>query len=1264
MTKFTKRLTLATLIIICIVCCLSIVLLEATNTLTVANAADVATDSINGQYDDYTDSDAWIYKYGVPNRYQEDLIATTVTINNFKLTVNEDDPIINIIPKDLFFEEGKHLYIGREYGFFINTEKQRHEYLFGSVWNANFSNNNKISTVLVFDITTLDNFADTIDEFIVKVSPIFQYKFAALTSVENKYYMLGTNGKLTKEITYNVSEETVVPIGTVSNSNNINYEEVEDYYLKDVSFAASLFNEQGPNDAFEEDNYDIDDDEGSFIVQYDYSYNGFAPGQIDGEEIAELTVSSISYILGFAAAFIPGGTLVSGLLTVTGLVTGVPGFAIGMQNLVNALDPEDVVLNSNKVTAIPLYKSYAEQKQHYEHLTKQAGIAVNTDSNTKLWYKNGNFASANFSVSNAANNYNEIMQTRIIREIGICVIDSNGEYQTNNTSKYSFINGEPVKEEIKLEKENKVFLLNNGKNYFEFTAEYPGVYDVKIGSETTLNVKVDDISVNGSANKFSTFLNAGKHSIEVSNNDSSVRNMPISVMPSENLSSVSVSGLSEFLVQYRPMTNAIRTISISNARIEDVFVLNENGMLQRIDFLDNFILKSRLDVAFNANEIYYILIKNLQTESINVDITIADIEHTLSIGSNNISVEKDDNYRYCKFIASSNGTNTYTFLFSGIMSNTELYNFYVCDENGRNYENITQYSYGYLAVNSLTKDQCVYIGIKSNADKNLNVSVTASAPVYNWKVYQGTLLLQSGEKRAVELTRGKDYRFELWLSDTTKVRLIDVNNLGDKSGLTVNNVTGVISISSDRKHKSKFVVRGVCEQDSNYTFAQDLTVTPVFDVKEFSLNSKINYVNATEISWEMPSEVRCVNYTVTGTTTFSATTIGTKIDILPQLIKAKANTAEFEITSIIVGQDQFNINKKLVLNCKHSYITTTGKWIVKTYYHITNALQFYNIRLASSNFYKLDNDISLAGFYNYSDSWRPIDIFTGYFDGQEHTISDLRIKIGSDLYQGFDGSDLSNEAVVANHSFGLFGYNQGMITNFNVDKFLIQSTTLNKGDPGWLNIGVIAGTNAGMVSLCNVYDKNTSTNDGTRSIEINRNRARVGGIVGDNVTLEGYNGTVHSCNVGASGKKTVLYANGDIGGIVGRNCSIVTICVVDNVEIQLYTSNANRSAGGIVGYSDSGTISEVTLQNSKMVHVGHESVNPVAPAMGYAVGAMHNTTYYNLHQTNNTYELNGLNENQRKYCFNNGTIGKFLGRDDQGNKWDKDKETGSTESDK
>lgn len=67
-------------------------------------------------YDKYTDYDKYIDEY-------EEIYKNKVhTFYGFGLNISvSDDPIINIIPKQLFVARGTYSYIGKEYGFYVKT---------------------------------------------------------------------------------------------------------------------------------------------------------------------------------------------------------------------------------------------------------------------------------------------------------------------------------------------------------------------------------------------------------------------------------------------------------------------------------------------------------------------------------------------------------------------------------------------------------------------------------------------------------------------------------------------------------------------------------------------------------------------------------------------------------------------------------------------------------------------------------------------------------------------------------------------------------------------------------------------------------------------------------------------------------------------------------------------------------------------------------------------------------------------------------------
>lgn len=151
----------------------------------------------------------------------------------FKLDgLESDDPIVNIVPKEYFFVEGQVFTMGDEYGYFIKTEAS--------------SNGNYFATVLVFDITTNTDLVVTVDRVIVEVKPIFQYKYVGLTNASLNEYICG------EPFYYDaLAEPRVVakPSKIVHNNyeHEVKYEMEDDYYVKDVSFGTSLYNEQALN---------------------------------------------------------------------------------------------------------------------------------------------------------------------------------------------------------------------------------------------------------------------------------------------------------------------------------------------------------------------------------------------------------------------------------------------------------------------------------------------------------------------------------------------------------------------------------------------------------------------------------------------------------------------------------------------------------------------------------------------------------------------------------------------------------------------------------------------------------------------------------------------------------------------------------------------------------------------------------------------------------------------------------------------------------
>lgn len=80
--------------------------------LQVASATDEEVEEPN--YDEYIDSDTLLNGSYTIRDYADTLYHSTVSWNGSHYTVNDDDPIVQIVPKELFKEDGEYLHIGME----------------------------------------------------------------------------------------------------------------------------------------------------------------------------------------------------------------------------------------------------------------------------------------------------------------------------------------------------------------------------------------------------------------------------------------------------------------------------------------------------------------------------------------------------------------------------------------------------------------------------------------------------------------------------------------------------------------------------------------------------------------------------------------------------------------------------------------------------------------------------------------------------------------------------------------------------------------------------------------------------------------------------------------------------------------------------------------------------------------------------------------------------------------------------------------------
>lgn len=211
-------------------------------------------------YDDYTDTD------GIIHRYVSDYFAKGSS-DDFTIT---DDPIVQIVPKDLCFVPGEHLYIGKEYGFFIKVVTDR------------TNQKDYAVDILVFDIkSTIPQFPSNTTGS-TKITPLFQYRYLAADKTKRENWG-AFDPKLTRIITAHTEYK------------------LAEYYMNNVGFRHTLFNPTllNPGDP----GYNASEDDGAFIIQMRHNSRGVGLKKKGGSFVHDTIVFGLGFVpyVGYAA---------------------------------------------------------------------------------------------------------------------------------------------------------------------------------------------------------------------------------------------------------------------------------------------------------------------------------------------------------------------------------------------------------------------------------------------------------------------------------------------------------------------------------------------------------------------------------------------------------------------------------------------------------------------------------------------------------------------------------------------------------------------------------------------------------------------------------------------------------------------------------------------------------------------------------------------------------------------------------------------------
>ncbi len=216
------------------------------------------------------------------------------------------------------------------------------------------------------------------------------------------------------------------------------------------------------------------------------------------------------------------------------------------------------------------------------------------------------------------------------------------------------------------------------------------------------------------------------------------------------------------------------------------------------------------------------------------------------------------------------------------------------------------------------------------------------------------------------------------------------------------------------------------------------------------------------------------------------------------------------------------------------------------------------------------------------EGWEPIrdnfNSFSGIFQGNNHTISNLMINRPSSSYIGLffmtgedamiDGVNLDKIKITGrNHVGTLVGKNLGSITNSNISGDDNTTSTRVKGED---HVGGLVGVNDrnAFVSNVDVYGLHVEGED------------YIGGIAGEN------KGTIRSSRVSGTGNTMFTRVKGEdrVGGLVGVNGGNA---LVDNVDVYRLHVESEDYIGGLAGENKG------TIRSSRVSGTGNTTLTQV-----------------------------------------------------------------------
>ena len=1092
---------------------------------------------------------------------------------------SQDDYIIEIIPREYFTKEINTLEIGSEYGFYIKTTKKEDCYL---------------AKVLLFDIEKDLNLKANNDRVKYSLKVLFTYDYVFLP-INTTYELLDYY-----RISNFTSKEIIVPISYSFYVNSKEVTELEylctnDFYLKDISFAASLYNEQALN--YGDNNYNAYNDYGSYFTGIDYEYNGkyWDEHEVNVEDAAWTFGSTLSFLIGISK-IVPGPIKVmASIYDVVSLANDIIATTSDILGIYSA----EIKESTKKVTGVFYHNNRDDQlannvdSEGNHFLIKSVGLSINTNLDKSLWYGVNDYASVYYNIGHSAINDIKSEPTRINSEIALKVVDktTNTVLATDAKTITDLIRTDEP-DELTINSQSNLYFLPNGINTFTFTAPYAGKYHFSINSSNDVSTYINNKLC---SNDF--IYNLGQNeliTINVIGGDTSGQGT-IKVEVSNDMNNIQIALSNEYIVKLSNY-NGVYQINTNNSNVvvSNILVLENGQFVEYGNYYEYPFNTSSIDYSIFRNEVYVIL-KNNANNYQDISLTISDVDTFITSNIYNKSIY---NYpTYFKFIPSK--TSNFIISFDNINGNN--FKFSILNVNGSNLS-FNQKSLFVYDV-ALNANQVYYVSFYTDAISNdASIAIEESDKSFAWEITDITsnspVSTDANDPFKVKLQVGKEYELVFVINNHINIQNFLVNDSLYGYMLTK---TGIEILDSSKVGEPGLEVRAKYNEDASYDYP--LTIIPEIDYSKISLSltnsnhisvriASPRYVKEAKISINGNEEVRYfTNYkNSSGSISFNLT------DNTYSYLFENHKQISVKLINVVIedakgDESLYYINKTISTD---NYFAG-GSGSVSDPFTISTYRHFYNIRNVSTassyvNYsFKLLNDITITSSdhdWTYDNpTWEMVDLtFNGHFDGNNKTINYLKVYIDANPYS----------------SNALFSKNYGSIEDLNIQVGTIsfKNSTQNAN---LIYVGVLTGTNSGSIRDCNFTCKNSDSN---YSSMIRYDNCYVGSFAGFN------SGTIANCEATVN-----LSYWGNKGGICGYNSNtgVIRNCIT-NGEISFQSPNPDDNkqyaTGGIVAINY-GTVSSCkNYANISYVGVSSES-RVLQPIMGQVIGINYGS------QTNN-----------------------------------------------